>query len=91
MSIVCFQSWRARVSGYEGAIQLFRQLDKGDPEWNKFTSIVKKFVVDNNAVAQEKGLEATLIFVENSVTAERFAGYNFSFKFHSNLYNYIIM
>lgn len=31
--------------------------------------MLKKFVVDSNAVAQEKGLEATLIYVENSAAA----------------------
>jgi cytoskeleton-associated protein 5 len=31
--------------------------------------LAKKFVVDSNAVAQEKGLEAVLAFVENSATS----------------------
>jgi len=55
-------------------------LDEKAPEWNKFTGIVKKFVIDSNAVAQEKGLEATLVFVENSATAGRLVNYNFYFK-----------
>ncbi|XP_008189868.1 protein mini spindles isoform X2 [Acyrthosiphon pisum] len=66
--------WKARISGYEEAIKLFGQLDEKAPEWNKFTGIVKKFVIDSNAVAQEKGLEATLVFVENSATAGRTVG-----------------
>lgn len=31
--------------------------------------LVKKFVIDSNAVAQERGLEATLAFVENCGSA----------------------
>jgi len=63
--------WKARISGYEEAIKLFGQLDENDHEWNKFTEIIKKFVVDSNAIAQEKGLVAALAFVENSYTAGR--------------------
>lgn len=63
--------WKARINGYEEAIKVFGQLDEKAPEWNKFTGIIKKFVIDSNAVAQEKGLEATLVFVENSATAGR--------------------
>jgi len=53
---------------------LFGQLDEKDHEWNKFTEIVKKFVIDSNAIAQEKGLEATLAFVEKCATAGRLVG-----------------
>lgn len=63
--------WKTRISGYEEAVKLFRQLDDRDNEWNKFTEIIKKFVIDSNAIAQEKGLEATLAFVEKSDTAGR--------------------
>jgi len=73
--------WKARINGYEEAIKLFGQLDEKAPEWNKFTGIVKKFVIDSNAVAQEKGLEATLVFVENSATAGRYVNYCFYFKY----------
>lgn len=83
MYLLNFKSWKTRINGYEEAIKLFRQLDKDDPEWNKFTGIVKKFVIDSNAVAQEKGLEATLVFVENAASAERLVldRYNFTLKF----------
>lgn len=60
---------------------MFGQLDEKAPEWNKFSGIVKKFVIDSNAVAQEKGLEATLVFVENSATAGRFVEINFLFEY----------
>lgn len=43
---------------------------------------MKKFVIDSNAVAQEKGLEATLVFVENSATAGRFVEINFSIEYY---------
>lgn len=43
--------------------------DEKSPEFSKYLGLVKKFVVDNNAVAQEKGLEATLAYVENAAVA----------------------
>jgi cytoskeleton-associated protein 5 len=62
-----FQLWKARLHGYEEAAKIFRQIDdEKSPEFNKFVGLVPKFVVDGNAVAQEKGLEAALAFVENS-------------------------
>ncbi|XP_014256323.1 protein mini spindles isoform X2 [Cimex lectularius] len=67
--------WKARLSGYEAAANLFRQIDdEKSPEWNKYMSLVKKFVVDSNAPAQEKGLEAVLAFVENCASAGKTAG-----------------
>ncbi|KAG5681403.1 hypothetical protein PVAND_010841 [Polypedilum vanderplanki] len=67
--------WKARVDGYEEAAKLFRTIDdeKG-PEWNKFMGLIKKFVVDSNALAQEKGLEAALVFVENCGNAGKTVG-----------------
>lgn len=43
--------------------------DEKSPEWNKYIGFIKKFVQDSNAAAQEKGLEATLAFVENAAVA----------------------
>jgi len=63
--------WKARISGYEEAVKLFGQLDEKDQEWNKFIEIIKKFVIDSNAIAQEKGLEATFVFVKNCAAAGR--------------------
>lgn len=49
--------WKARVAGYEEAGKLFKQLvDEKSPEWNKYLGLIKKFVSDSNAVAQEKGI-----------------------------------
>ncbi|XP_047538728.1 protein mini spindles isoform X1 [Vanessa atalanta] len=67
--------WKARVAGYEEAIKLFNQIDdEKAPEWNKFLGLIKKFVTDSNAVAQEKGLEAALVFVENCGHAGKTTG-----------------
>ncbi|CAO1409163.1 unnamed protein product [Diamesa serratosioi] len=67
--------WKARVDGYEEAARIFRTIDdEKSPEWNKFLGLMKKFVVDSNALAQEKGLEATLLFVENCGHAGKTVG-----------------
>lgn len=67
--------WKARVCGYEEACKLFHQLtDEKSPEFFKYLGLVKKFVVDSNAVAQEKGLAAVLAFVENAACAGKSCG-----------------
>lgn len=67
--------WKARVNGYEEAAKLFRTIDdEKSPEWNKYMGLIKKFVVDSHALAQEKGLEAALIFVENCGNAGKTVG-----------------
>ncbi|KAL3267283.1 hypothetical protein HHI36_011414 [Cryptolaemus montrouzieri] len=58
--------WKARVNGYEEVTKLFKQIDdEKSPEFAKYLGLVKKFVIDSNAMGQEKGLEATLAYVEN--------------------------
>ncbi|XP_069384221.1 cytoskeleton-associated protein 5 isoform X6 [Paralichthys olivaceus] len=67
--------WKARLSGYEEAVKLFQRIhDEKSPEWGKYLGLLKKFVTDSNAVAQLKGLEAALIFVEKAHVAGRTAG-----------------
>uniref|UniRef100_A0A1I8P7A2 TOG domain-containing protein n=1 Tax=Stomoxys calcitrans TaxID=35570 RepID=A0A1I8P7A2_STOCA len=67
--------WKARVDGYEEAAKIFREIDdEKSPEWMKFLGLIKKMVVDSNAMAQEKGLEAALIFVENCGHAGKTVG-----------------
>lgn len=62
--------WKARVNGYEEVTKLFNQLDdEKAPEFSKYLGLVKKFVTDSNAMGQEKGLEATLAFIENATVA----------------------
>ncbi|KAG7191094.1 hypothetical protein KM043_007130 [Ampulex compressa] len=69
------KSWKARLHGYEECVKTFRCMDdEKSPEWNKFLGFIKKFVVDSNAVAQEKGLEAALAFVENAAVAVKTVG-----------------
>jgi len=65
------QVWKARFAGYEECIKLFRTLDDKSPEFSKFAPLVRKFVVDSNAVAQEKALEAVIIFVETAAVATK--------------------
>ena len=66
------QVWRARLLGYEEAAKLFRRIDdEKSLEYNKYSGLIKKFVVDSNQVAQEKGLEAALAFVECAHAATR--------------------
>lgn len=67
----CLQQWKARVAGYEEAIKLFNTLDEKSPEFTKFVGVLKKICTDNNAIAQEKGLDAVLAFVENANIAGR--------------------
>jgi len=60
------KNWKARLEGYEEATKLFQRAD--DPKggvYMTYLGLVKKFVVDTNQVAQDKGLEAVLAFVEN--------------------------
>ncbi|XP_049764940.1 protein mini spindles [Schistocerca cancellata] len=69
------KQWKARLHGYEEAAKIFRQVDdEKSPEFAKYLGLLKKFVVDSNAVAQEKGLEAVLAFVENSASAGKTVG-----------------
>lgn len=66
--------WKARAEAYEELAKLFRQLDDDkSPEFAKYTSLVKKMVVDANAMGQEKGLEAALAYAENYANAGKTA------------------
>uniref|UniRef100_A0A8C2X2J8 Cytoskeleton associated protein 5 n=1 Tax=Cyclopterus lumpus TaxID=8103 RepID=A0A8C2X2J8_CYCLU len=67
--------WKARLSGYEEALKLFQRIkDEKSPEWGKYLGLIKKFVTDSNVVAQLKGLEAALVFIENAHVAGKTAG-----------------
>ncbi|KAK1159669.1 cytoskeleton-associated protein 5-like isoform X4 [Acipenser oxyrinchus oxyrinchus] len=67
--------WKARLNGYEEALKLFQRIeDEKSPEWSKYLGFIKKFVTDSNAVAQLKGLEAVLAYVENAHVAGRTTG-----------------
>uniref|UniRef100_A0A4W5RWB2 Cytoskeleton associated protein 5 n=1 Tax=Hucho hucho TaxID=62062 RepID=A0A4W5RWB2_9TELE len=67
--------WKARLNGYEEALKLFQRIeDEKSPEWGKYLGLLKKFVTDSNAVAQLKGLEAALAYVENAHLAGKTSG-----------------
>ncbi|XP_077499940.1 cytoskeleton-associated protein 5-like isoform X2 [Amblyomma americanum] len=67
--------WKARLSGYEDAAKLFGSItDPKSPEFQKFVPFIKNFVIDSNAVSQEKGLAAVLSFVQNAHLANRVCG-----------------
>ncbi|XP_072291892.1 cytoskeleton-associated protein 5 isoform X2 [Eucyclogobius newberryi] len=67
--------WKARLNGYEEALKLFQRIeDEKSPEWGKYLGLVKRFVTESNAVAQLKGLEAALVFIENAHVAGKSAG-----------------
>uniref|UniRef100_A0A0K2TDH6 Cytoskeleton associated protein 5 [Falco peregrinus] n=1 Tax=Lepeophtheirus salmonis TaxID=72036 RepID=A0A0K2TDH6_LEPSM len=61
--------WKARLHGYEEVVKLFNNLDGDDEKWRKFHGLIKKFVVDINVVAQEKGLLAALAYSEKCDSA----------------------
>ncbi|XP_039988219.1 cytoskeleton-associated protein 5 isoform X2 [Xiphias gladius] len=67
--------WKARLNGYEEALKLFQRIeDEKSLEWGKYLGLIKKFVTDSNAVAQLKGLEAALAFIENAHVAGKTTG-----------------
>ncbi|KAF9052604.1 microtubule associated protein [Panaeolus papilionaceus] len=62
------KNWKARVSAYEALIKIFENsASDTDPAFKAYinnTDLVKKFVTDSNAVAQEKGVECTVALVK---------------------------
>lgn len=62
------KNWKARVSAYEALIKIFENsASDTDPAFKPYinnTDLVKKFVTDSNAVAQEKGVECTVALVK---------------------------
>lgn len=71
---VVHKAWKARLAGYEEALKLFSTLDEKDGQFVNYLDLLKKFVIDNNAIAQEKALDAVLAFVETAQVAKRNAG-----------------
>uniref|UniRef100_A0A0X3NYS1 TOG domain-containing protein n=2 Tax=Schistocephalus solidus TaxID=70667 RepID=A0A0X3NYS1_SCHSO len=68
------KQWKARVEGYEEAVKLFStQPSDKSPVFSDYVGLMKKMVVDNNAIAQEKALFAVLAFAENAAIATRVA------------------
>ena len=67
------KNWKARIDGYEQLKKIFLQADEKSPDFAKYQHLLKKFVVDSNAFAQEKGLEVVSVFVENASIAPKTA------------------
>lgn len=68
--IIIYFIFLARVHGYTEASKLFQEEeDEKAAIFGQFLGLVGKFVSDSHAAAQEKGLEATLYFVQNSSVA----------------------
>ncbi|CAF3028385.1 unnamed protein product [Rotaria socialis] len=64
------KAWKARMTGYEECIKLFRaQPSDQSPEFNKYVNLMKKFVIDSNENAREKALDAVFAFVEEANVA----------------------
>ena len=42
------------------------------PKFSEYLGVVKKMVMDTNAIAQEKAMDAVLAFVENAHAAGRY-------------------
>ena len=71
-AVIVLKVWKARLAGYEEASKLFCSItDEKSPEFNKYAGLMKKFVTDTNAFAQEKGLDAVMAFIENANVAGR--------------------
>ncbi|XP_065835694.1 cytoskeleton-associated protein 5-like isoform X2 [Oscarella lobularis] len=69
---VAHKLFKVRIQGYAEALTLFRSQDgETSSAFNPYMGLVKKFVVDSNALAQEKGVEAALEFVKKASAAGR--------------------
>ncbi|CAL8107217.1 unnamed protein product [Calicophoron daubneyi] len=74
ISKVQHSQWKARVEGYTEANKLFAsQTSENAPVFNEYVGLMKKFVTDANAVAQETALDAVLVFLENAAAVSKCA------------------
>ncbi len=65
------QAWKARLTGYEECLKVFQTAEPKSGEFSRYAGLLKKFVADSNAVAQEKGMEAVFAFLENAQIAPK--------------------
>jgi cytoskeleton-associated protein 5 len=62
------------VSAYEELAKLFRTLPSSDdPEYRKWLSVLKKLVTDANAAAQDAGIAAVVVFLQNADIGGQYA------------------
>ncbi|CAH8452669.1 unnamed protein product [Schistosoma rodhaini] len=75
LSKVQHKLWNARVAGYEEAFKIFSTETSGkSPVFNEYVGLMKKFVTDSHAGAQEKALDAVLAYIETAAAATKCAG-----------------
>ncbi|CAH8448402.1 unnamed protein product [Schistosoma bovis] len=75
LSKVQHKLWNARVAGYEEAFKIFSTETNGkSPVFNEYVGLMKKFVTDSHAGAQEKALDAVLAYIETAAAATKCAG-----------------
>ncbi|KAL3312259.1 Cytoskeleton associated protein 5, partial [Cichlidogyrus casuarinus] len=67
------QQWKARLEGYNEALKLFPLESEDSPVFGNYIHLMKKIAKDSNAVAQEKGLELLLCFLDTSKIASKCA------------------
>ena len=61
------KTWKARVAGYEELTKILNMTtEEKSPEFNKYAGLQKKFVMDSNAIAQEKALDVVIVFAEKA-------------------------
>uniref|UniRef100_A0A0A9YTN8 TOG domain-containing protein n=1 Tax=Lygus hesperus TaxID=30085 RepID=A0A0A9YTN8_LYGHE len=61
---VSSKSWASRKNGYEALATIFKNLDPRSPQWERLGFLIKAVSEERNVPALEKGLEATLTFVQ---------------------------
>ncbi|OON18339.1 HEAT repeat protein, partial [Opisthorchis viverrini] len=74
LSKVQHQQWKARAEGYAEAQKLFTVQDSETaPVFNEYVSLMKTFVAEANAIAQESALDCVLAFLESAAIAPKCA------------------
>ncbi|CAH8441458.1 unnamed protein product [Schistosoma turkestanicum] len=75
VSKVQHKLWNARVAGYEEAFKIFStETNEKSPVFSEYVVLMKKFVTDPHAGAQEKALDAVLAYIETAAAATKCAG-----------------
>ena len=54
------------MAGYTELQKSFATIDEKSPEFMKYGPIIKTFITDSNAAAQEKGMETSVAFLNNA-------------------------
>jgi cytoskeleton-associated protein 5 len=84
---VVHKNWKARLAAYEELEKIFREAEDGDHKFNEHGTCKcapsrlikyvggywKSIISDNNAAAQEKGLDALLAWLDRAKDAVKYA------------------